>query len=173
MKRLLILRHATPESKGPDGTDFSRRLIGQGEREAAIQGRFLAEAMMIPDLVVSSTAVRALSTAEILRDAIGNQEGAAMGPILENHALYNAEGGVLLSYIQGLPDDAYTVLLVAHMPGVVELLFMLTPEFSESTLAFQPGTLAGVLFEEVIRWEEVVMESGRLEWLLPPLLHEA
>ena len=172
MKRLLILRHATPESQGPDGMDFSRRLNPQGEREASIQGRFLAEARMTPDLIVSSSAVRAFSTAEILRDAIGNEEGAATGQILENPALYNAEGEVLLSYLQGLPDDVYTVLLVAHMPGVAELLLMLTTEFSESTLAFQPGTLAGVLFEEVQRWEEVVLESGRLEWLLPPLLYE-
>lgn len=64
-----------------------------------------------------------------------------------------------------------TVLLVAHMPGVAELLLLLTPEFAEMTVALNPANLVGITFPEQNRWEEVVIVAGMLRWLLLPLFY--
>ena len=165
MKNLLILRHAAPESTGPDGTDFSRRLTDEGERQAEIQGKFLKEADIIPDLIVTSPAVRAVSTAELVLDAMGR------GPeVIREESLYNAPGDELLDYIVAMPDSAETALLVAHMPGVAELLNMLTIEFGEMGVVFNPFKLAVVLLQELTSWADMAPGAGELQWLLPPLL---
>ena len=164
VKNLLILRHASPEAKGTDGTDFTRPLTPVGEQEARLQGAFLREAGIVPDLVASSTAHRAITTARLLLESMGR--GPAVTP---EESLYNAPGEALLDYVQRLPEKAGVVLLVAHMPGVAELLGLLASDAAEITVPFGPCTLVGISLEGPARWAEVVPGSGTVEWLLPPL----
>ncbi len=165
MKNLLVLRHASAASTGPDGTDRTRGLTAAGEQEAMIQGGFLREAGIVPDHVACSAALRARRTAEILTEAM------AGGPAPEiSEALYNTSGEEMLEFVQALADEHNTVLLVGHMPGVAELLDLLTEEFAEVTVAYSPCTLTGVSFGELQTWSHAVVRSGTLEWLLPPLL---
>ncbi len=161
----MILRHASPAQQGPDGTDFTRPLTELGEAEARIQGRFLCEAGIIPELIVTSFFNDTATTAALLTEALGTGQS-----VVPEAALYNAPGTDLLDCVQGLPDDVGTALLVAHMPGVAELLAMLASELPEVAVAFKPGTLVGISLERVGRWAEVAPGGGVLEWLLPPLL---
>ena len=160
----MIRRHASPEKQGPDGTDFSRPLTGEGEAEARMQGSFLREAGIVPDVVLTSPAVRAATTAALVVEAVG--AGLAVTP---QEALYNAEGEALLDFLQTLPEDVHTALLVAHMPGVAELLAILARDPTDVNVNFSPATLAGVSLEDAPRWLEVVPGCGVLEWVLPPL----
>ena len=164
MKNLLILRHASPAAQGTDGTDFTRPLTAHGEQEARMQGGFLREAGITLDVIATSTAVRARTTAELLAAALG--QAPALTP---DETLYNAPGEVLLDYVQRLPERVQTVLLVAHMPGVAELLGLLASDPAELTVAFSPCTLVGVSLEKAARWAEVKPGCGVVEWLLPPL----
>ncbi len=164
MKNLLLLRHASPQAKGTDGTDFTRPLTALGEQEARLQGAFLREAGIVPDLVASSTAQRALTTARLLLESMGTGP-----PVTADESLYNAPGEVLLDYVQRLPERAAVVLLVAHMPGVAELLGLLASDPADISVPFGPCTLVGISLESAARWAEVVPGSGVVEWLLPPL----
>ncbi len=165
MKNLLLLRHASANNRGADGTDFTRSLTEQGVQEAAIQGRFLREAGILPGFIAASNADRARQTAETVMEAMGNE------PVLDlQGALYNAPGNQILEQIQELPDEHDSVMVVAHMPGVAEVLDLLTVDFAEVTVTVSPATLAGVSFNRVEAWSHVVPGSGVLEWLLPPLL---
>ena len=62
MKTLLILRHAKSSWKFPDLTDHDRPLNRRGKRDAPRMGRTLRERELVPDLVISSTATRAMDT---------------------------------------------------------------------------------------------------------------
>ena len=161
----MILRHASPEKSSPDGTDATRPLTPAGEEEAMMQGNFLKESGLIPDYIAASTAVRALRTAEVLALSIGHAP-----EIFAKQALYNAPGDALLAFVQALPESVSTPLVVAHMPGVAELLLLLTPEFAEMGMDVRPCTLASVTLEPSATWKAVTPGSGALEWLLPPLL---
>lgn len=165
MKNLLILRHATSASQGVDGTDFSRPLVAQGINEASIQGRFLKEAGIIPTQIASSNAHRARQTTEALVDSLGGTPE----PVYYEE-LYNAPGSVILQTIASLSENGDTTLVVAHMPGVAELLDILTTDFAEVAVAFTPATMAGVSFRNLASWSDLQPNSGTLEWLLPPIL---
>lgn len=165
MKNLIILRHASPAAQGTDGTDFTRPLTPEGENEASLQGGFLREAGIQPDVVAASTALRAMTTAERLVAAIG-----APVPLVPVPELYNAPGEALLDYVHTLPDDADTALVVAHMPGVAELVFMLATNPQDMTVAFCAAMLVGISLDSAERWSDAGPGSGVLEWLLPPLV---
>ena len=69
MKLLLILRHAKSSWKDPDLDDHDRPLNKRGRRDAPRMGRLLRKEDLLPDLILSSTAVRARMTAEMVADA--------------------------------------------------------------------------------------------------------
>lgn len=167
VKNLLILRHASTAARGADGTDFSRPLTPQGEREARAQGGFLRQAELFPHRVMTSAAVRAATTTDLIVEAL-----ARPLPVAREEALYNAPGELLLDCVQRLSEDVGTVLLVAHMPGVAELLWMLADERSDLNVNFSPCTLVAVSLSSAATWCDVVPGCGVVEWVLPPLLSD-
>ena len=68
MKTLLILRHAKAASH-PSGNDHDRPLNGRGEKQAPAVGKWLADHKLTPELIVSSTALRAHETAQLVAEA--------------------------------------------------------------------------------------------------------
>ena len=63
MKTLLLLRHAKSSWKDKDASDHDRPLNKRGKRNAALMGWLLQKEVLVPDIIVSSTAVRARDTA--------------------------------------------------------------------------------------------------------------
>jgi len=119
-RRLVVLRHA--KSSWPTGVaDHERPLAGRGRRAAPLAGRWLAEHVDRIDLVVCSSAVRARQT--------WTRAGAELGRAPElriDERVYAASGRTLLALARELPDEARTVLLVGHNPGLEELVENLT-----------------------------------------------
>jgi phosphohistidine phosphatase len=66
MKSVLVLHHAKSSWKHPDLTDHERPLNKRGKRDAPSMGRLLKKENLIPDIIISSTAIRARATAEPL-----------------------------------------------------------------------------------------------------------
>src|ERR671934_2596347 len=69
MKSLLILRHAKSSWKHPELSDHDRPLNKRGKRDAPKIGHLLKEKDLVPDLIISSTAVRAEKTAKLVAKA--------------------------------------------------------------------------------------------------------
>ena len=83
MKSILLLRHAKSSRKDPDLTDHDRPLNKRGKRDAPRMGRLLKKEHLVPDIIISSTAIRARSTAEAVAKASGYK-----GDITFNRSLY-------------------------------------------------------------------------------------
>ena len=74
MKRTLILvRHAKSSWDSLDLPDTERPLADRGKRDAPMMGKRLAKQQGKPDLILSSPARRALTTAEIIASKLGYQ----------------------------------------------------------------------------------------------------
>jgi phosphohistidine phosphatase len=71
MKSILILRHAKSSRKDPDLTDHDRPLNKRGKRDAPRMGRLLRKENLVPDIIISSTAMRARATAQAVAKASG------------------------------------------------------------------------------------------------------
>lgn len=119
-RELLILRHGKSDwSTGVD--DYHRPLKERGIRAAQQVGSWLARQDMLPELVVTSPALRALTTASLACDAMGT--GSRV--ILKDRRIYAADVDALLEVLGDCPPDAGRVMLVGHNPGLEELLVWL------------------------------------------------
>ncbi len=164
MKTLIVLRHADAAGKSGGMSDFERPLSEEGRRQAGGQGAFLRQAGISMERVVASSALRAMETAEAVMGACNS--GIEVESAQE---LYNAPAEDLLDYVRGLPNEFASLLLIAHLPGVAQLLSLLTTEHVDLDLIYSPGTLAAVQFEAK-SWQEVDYGTGALILFLPPIL---
>jgi len=146
MKTLMLLRHAKSSWKESEIDDHDRPLNKRGKKTAPLMGHFLSIADLVPDLILSSTAVRARETTEAVAKA-----SSYKGPIELLDTLYLATAGKLLSEAQShTPDSVGRLLLVGHNPGMEDLVEIL----SEKREAFPTAALA-VLEVTIERWGEL------------------
>ncbi|WP_328745432.1 histidine phosphatase family protein [Streptomyces sp. NBC_00285] len=118
-RRLVVLRHA--KSAWPEGVaDHERPLGPRGLRDAPEAGRHLADAGLLPDLALCSTAVRARHTWELAA-----AQWDTPPPVRLDPELYGADPTELLATVRETPPEAVTLLLVGHNPGLEELVLTL------------------------------------------------
>ncbi len=118
MKALLVLRHAKSSWKDPDLEDHDRPLNKRGKKDAPRMGKLLREENLIPDLILSSTAVRAQSTAKAAAESAKYK-----GKIHLDERLYLADPATMVSVLKEVRDtSACKVMIVAHNPGQEDLV---------------------------------------------------
>lgn len=161
MRTLLLLRHAKSDWEAPSGSDHERPLNKRGRKAAALVGTFLAKAGVVPELVVSSSAVRARTTVE-LAVAAGNWESK----VEVTPALYEATPETVIAKLRRLTDEAGTVLLAGHEPTWSTLASLL---IGGGALRMPTAAVAAIEFDAE-RWAEVDHGRGRLLWLIVPRL---
>ena len=158
-KRLLLFRHAKSDWHAGITDDHKRPLTKRGSEAARVMGRVLAAADQVPDLIVTSSAVRARTTVELAHTA-----GCWTCPIETSDALYDTDATSVLEEIRGLPDSADRVLLAGHEPTWSELAVRL---IGGGDLRFPTAALVR-LDLDVARWRDATFGSGVLVWLLHP-----
>ena len=151
MLQLMVLRHA--KSSWSDGSlsDHERPLNERGRDAAAAMGRFMAEEDLLPDRILSSDSTRTRETVELWVEA-----AAWDGAIDFLPDLYHADVPTLLQVASLLPPTCRRPMLVAHNPGIAELVSL-----SSGTMVETPtGTLA-VIDVELERWTEIARSRLR------------
>ena len=123
MKRLLILRHAKSSWADSSISDWQRPLNERGLRDAPRAGLWLRERSLVPDVIITSDAVRARRTAEAVAEAAGYSQEMIIEP-----SLYHAEPNDVLTVLRDVSSEAHTVLVVGHNPGLEGLVRQLTGE---------------------------------------------
>lgn len=117
-RTLLLARHAEAGTD-PAGTDRGRPLTAAGQADARAAGALLAAVGPV-DLAVCSSARR---TRETLDGIVAGGTRVARTHVTDD--VYEARVADLLDVVRDLPDDARTVLLVGHAPGVPGLVDLL------------------------------------------------
>ena len=158
MKNLFLLRHAKAVSSSSGWRDFDRSLSAQGREQAEHVGKYLKQQNIGFDLVLSSTALRARETTELVLTAAGS-----MSEVRYDQRIYEASAQQLLELISGLEDEKKEVLFVGHNPGLEELLKRLTGRFE----TMGTSTLAKIVIGRS-EWIEAATENRDLNWLCKP-----
>lgn len=117
MKTLYLLRHAKSSWASPDTKDFDRPLNERGVEDALEVGVKLKTLGARIDVVVSSPALRALTTAILVCEGLG----VATDEIQQNRQIYLAGSARLLQLISLFDDGAESAMLVAHNPALTDL----------------------------------------------------
>jgi phosphohistidine phosphatase len=121
VKTLLILRHAKSSWKYEDLPDHERPLNRRGTTDAPRMGGMLLDAGLTPDRIVSSTAVRAQTTARLVAEACAFERAVDL-----REDLYLSGPTTYLRTLRQLPAAVDRVMIVGHNPDVEELVHLLT-----------------------------------------------
>jgi phosphohistidine phosphatase len=157
VKTLLLMRHAKSDWDAEYGSDHDRPLNARGRRSAKLMGRVLAEQGLEPGQVISSTALRAKTTAE-LAIAAGQWDAA----LALDRALYEEGPKGVLGAAAGAPDVS-RLMLVGHQPTWSMLVAALTGERAEMKTAN-----VAVVDLDLERWAGLPEASGELRAVLSP-----
>lgn len=117
MRTLYLIRHAKSSWDNPGLRDFNRPLNERGFREAPMMAQLLADQGIRPDLLVSSPAKRAITTALFFAEKFGIEENQ----VLREQDIYEASPTEILRIISNLPDSAAVVCLFGHNPTFTEV----------------------------------------------------
>ena len=155
----MLLRHAKSDWKADFRYDRERPLNKRGVRSARAIGRFVELYGLVPDLVLTSPAVRTATTAGLAAEAGGWDSEIVTVP-----DLYGAEPTIVLDLIRGIngPDR---VMVVGHEPTMSGVLGGL----SGSHVRVPTGTLASLrMFHR--RWADAGWGTAELELYVRPRL---
>lgn len=161
MKTLLLLRHAKSSWSDPGRADHDRELNRRGEKAAPFMGRFLRQHALVPDLVWCSTAARAVQTFGLLC-----RDFASHADVIYSEDLYMASDRVHLECLHHTHEDANSVMIIGHNPGIENFAHELFGEGDEEALevmARKYPTCGLTHFEfDVENWADIAFRSGRL-----------
>ena len=118
MKSLVLIRHAKSSWDDPQVDDHDRPLNARGLRNAPDMGKRISDYDISFDTLISSTALRARTTAEIIARSID----WPIERILFDSNLYHASATDLQNYIRRLHHEFSSVALFGHNPGMTNLV---------------------------------------------------
>ncbi len=147
MKTLVIVRHAKSSWENAGLSDHQRPLSKRGLKEAPIMGARLAGWGPPVDRVISSSAARALTTAEL----IIQEMGLPWDEIQIDDALYHATEEDMIDLINEQDDYLDGLMLFGHNPGMTYLV----NDLSDLDLDNLPTCGVAVLQFDVNSWAEI------------------
>ena len=158
MKALLLMRHAKSSWDDSMLADFDRPLNKRGLQAARLMGDLIRKKNLKPDLVLTSSAVRAKETTRLVC------EGAALtAPVVFEKRIYEAGAQRLFEVVSEIDERINCAMMVGHNPGFEAFLESLTGE------ARRLPTAALALVELDIReWRHVAATTGHLRWVMKP-----
>ena len=122
MKILILVRHAKSSWDDPDLADIDRPLNKRGKKDALEMGQRLKRQDIMPDIIVSSPARRAMSTAK----KIARQLGYPKENIQIAKEIYEAGLDALLFLIKNIHGNPGSLMLFGHNPAITEFANALT-----------------------------------------------
>jgi len=153
MKTLLLLRHAKSSRDVPNVADHERPLNERGKQAAKQVGRFLRDEDLVPDLILSSTAVRARKTSQKAAKACDYPRAIEL-----EDRLYLANAHAHYTVVRGVEAGCKRLLLVGHNPGISEFLNQLTSAEEEL-----PTAALAIVTLSIDRWKDLTAKTrGKL-----------
>jgi phosphohistidine phosphatase len=167
MRRLLLLRHAKSSWDTPGLPDLERPLAPRGRRVAPLVAQLMARRRWVPDLVLCSQAERVRETWQLMAPLLGDEI-----PTRTLRTIYPGAPSRLLMTLRRAPDDAGTLLLIGHNPGLGAFATSLCGGGSKKALGrmsakFPTAGLAVIHFTTE-HWSEIEGGAGRLEAFVRP-----
>jgi phosphohistidine phosphatase len=151
--RLTLVRHAKTEPARPGQEDWDRVLEPRGQRDAPEMARRLKQISPKVDRVLSSPAVRAITTATIMTRELG----VSAQKVQQDERLYLASPKDMLAVIRELGERSRHLMVVGHNPGMTEFADKIS---SERGIDNMPTCAVYTLQFEIAAWSELEWDSG-------------
>ena len=113
------MRHAKSDWSGPQISDFERPINKRGTKNAMRIGEWMNENNHIPQKIISSPALRAKETIELVTEQISKFN---LEDLTYEDELYLAGFTQLIEFINTYKDKVQSLMLVGHNPGIENLV---------------------------------------------------
>jgi phosphohistidine phosphatase len=164
MKTLYLVRHAKSSWADTALSDFDRPLNGRGKKDAPLMGEVLQQQHILPQLLLSSPAKRAFSTAKKIAKAIGYSKKN----IQTEKSIYHADEDTLLHVVQAQDNSYDSIMLFGHNPGLTQFAVMLSQKEIENI-----PTCGVVCLEfSVESWKEINEKNSLFKFFDYPKNHK-
>ena len=160
MKTLYLVRHAKSSWKFPELDDFERPLNKRGKKDAPAMGRFLKDKDIMPDIIISSPAVRASMTTRIISDILSYP----LSRVKYSDKIYEADTTSLLKVVSRIDDKYNSTMLVGHNPGMTYFANMLASARIDNI------PTCGIICAEldISSWQEILENCGTFKFFKFP-----
>ena len=169
MRRLYLLRHA--KSARPEGVpDHERPLATRGREAAPLLGAYMKREGFIPQMTLISTSTRTRQTFQLVSETLGSVDASF------TDAIYEAEWSDLLELVRSASNDAASLMLVGHNPGMADFAEALLDRKSSnpsaaSHLSLRYPTAGLAVFDfRISSWGDVMPGAGNLMQFITPRL---
>lgn len=160
MRTLYLVRHAKSDQAFEELADIDRPLNPRGYRDAPAMARLVHKRGVAPELMISSPAVRALSTALIF----ARELDYPVGKLVLDSRIYESSVATMLQVIG--EQSAPLLVLFGHNPTFSEL----ATELSGVTCDMPTAGIVSIKFSAG-SWAKAVIEHGELELFDYPKNH--
>ena len=159
MKTIILFRHSESGWNTNYGGDHERTLTEKGTMIARKMGIYLSKIKSTPDLVISSTAVRAKTTARLARE-----EGKWTAELILEKGIYGGNPLFIMELIKNQDDSMDSICLTGHEPHFSSFICRIT---NEDHIHFPTASMAKIDFM-ANNWKDADFENGNLDWLIKP-----
>jgi phosphohistidine phosphatase len=160
MKTLVIIRHAKSSWSNADLNDHDRPIKGKGRDRTHKVAGYLKEHNIVPDLMVSSTAVRTVETASI----IAHELNYPLESIVCEKTFYHANVSSITDYLFGLNNDVDTVFIFGHNPTFTHL----SNNFVDDPIDWLPTTGTVCINFDTDKWEKIMLANRKTNFVVFP-----
>ena len=152
VRTIYLMRHGK-SIRGPEyKNDFERPLAERGKRDAVLMGELVRQLGMIPDLIISSSAKRALKTAKRAATALKYKQD-----IESLKDLYLSGSQAYIEVLKRMDNSLKSVMLVGHNPDMEDLVQILCDD-----VVTMPTSAVVRIDVEMDNWSDAGSVKGKL-----------
>ena len=157
---LVLMRHAKALPHNFHTNDRERKLSEEGEKQAKLSAEYLVTINFIPQLIITSSASRALQTAKIVSEILNLSNNI----IITNDELYYGDIDAYFYQIYKVDNNVKKLMLVGHNPVIAMLAAMLT-DYSINKM--KTASLLGLeMFSDT--WADFDQKTKKITFLFTP-----
>lgn len=146
-KKLLIVRHAKSSWDYDDIADIDRPLKSKGILKAYQISHKLKHENLVPDLIISSPANRALHTAIIFMRVLE----VSLQQLFVSQLLYDASTSQIVELVRHTSDDISSLMIFGHNPDFTSIV----NHFAKNPIGNLPTSGAVTFVFETKNWKNV------------------
>lgn len=159
-KTLYLVRHAKSSWKNPGLADSQRPLNKRGKHDAPLMGKTLRGRKEIPELLISSPAKRAISTAKHFAKELNyNKEKIEIKEIL-----YMASSTDFYNVIEKCGNSLKSIMLFSHNPGITDFANLISGYDIENIPT--SGTVR--IDFDTDSWKGIKNKKGEIKFFISP-----
>ena len=160
MKKLLVVRHAKSDWSQPGQTDEKRNINDKGILKSGRIIDYLKRKEILPDLIITSHALRACETAQLIAKGIGiDPEDIQIHP-----KIYSWNEDQLFDLFLEIPDNVETLMIVGHNPVLTNFInYLVSPPID-----WMPTSSVAALSVPIKKWSEISKNKAELLFFITP-----